>query len=221
MDAEDITQQERALTMRQWHTRIGNENLPGKWTRDAIRPNMAAWMLRSWGSIDFYVTQFLSDHGGFAVYLNRIQRMEGTACFCCDGRSVDDARHTLFECPAWEVQRAALMDEMGPVAGPADLVRAITESQEAWQAFSRFAAAVLRAKRPLEDVERARAREAQSSSTSDSLVSSVENVSLAIRDRAPVGQPFELPDSSDGGEWAHVSDDEAARARALAFRDAG
>lgn len=201
VDTEDIAQQERETTMRQWCTRIEDNSLPGKWTRNAIRPNMASWLLRKWGSIDFYTTQLLSDHGGFAVYLNRIERMEGTACFCCDRRVNDDARHTLFECPAWEVQRVAMTDETGPVTELADVVRAITESQEAWLAFSRFAASVLRVKRPLEDVERARAQEARSASSPDSLVSSVGNVSLAVRNRAgaPDGEPFELSTSSSSG----------------------
>lgn len=95
VDSRGIMREERARTMSQWHERIGNEDLPGRWTRDAIRPNMEEWMTRSWGSIDFYITQLLSDHGEFAVYLNRINRIEGTACFCCDLGINDDARHPV------------------------------------------------------------------------------------------------------------------------------
>lgn len=134
-------------------------------------------MTRAWGSVNIYTTQLLTDHGGFAKFLARIEKMNSSNCFCCEGRIVDDARHTLLECPRWERQRVRMTEITGPLASLADLIAAITGSREAWSAFGTFAEETMRAKRALEDVERAREREEQSSSSSSGRVSEVEHLS--------------------------------------------
>lgn len=103
--------------------------------------------------------------------------------------------------PCWSVPdgkgSGRMTETTGPLASLADLIAAITGSREAWSAFGTFAEETMRAKRALEDVEQAREREEQSSSSGR--VSEVEHLSLAIREeRARVGEvPFRLPASNE------------------------
>lgn len=199
-DAEGIIEQEKQATFQQWEAYLNRDELPGRWTRDAIRPHMDGWMTRAWGSLNFYTTQFLTDHGGFAKFLARIGKLNSNNCFCCEGRNVDDARHTLLECPRWERQRVRMTETTGPLTSLAELIAAITRSREAWSAFGTFAEETMRAKRVLEDVEHEREREEREErSSSSGRVSEVEHLSLAIREeRARVGEaPFRIPASSE------------------------
>lgn len=198
-DVEEIAEQERQATMQQWEAYLAREYLPGRWTRDAIRPHMESWMMRGWGSVTYYTAQFLTDHGGFAKFLSRIGKLNGPNCFCCEGVAVDDAGHTLLDCPTWEGQRTAMMEATGRLTSAADLIEAITRSREAWRAFNAFAETVMRAKGALEREAQARDREQASSASSG--VSEVEHLSLAIREgRGRVGEaPFRLSSSSGGG----------------------
>lgn len=124
--------------------------------------------------------------------------MNSNACFCCRRTVVDNARHTLLECPTWETQRIAMVEETGQLADLADLIGAITGSREAWLAFGRFAGDVMRAKRGLETQEYARQREERSSSSSR--ITEVEHLLLAVRIRRPDGEgEFRLPSSSLSG----------------------
>lgn len=194
-DTEKIAEQERQATLQQWEAYLSRDDLPGRWTRDAICPHMDRWMARGWGSVNFYTTQFLTNHGGFVKFLARIGKLNNSDCFC-GGQVVDDARHTILECPTWERQRVAMIETTRPLTSLMDLVAAITERKKAWAAFGTFAERTLRAKRVLEDVKRAREREEQSSSLDR--VSEVEHLSLAIKeDRARAGKaPYRLSSSS-------------------------
>lgn len=199
-DTEEIVQRERQATMQQWEAYLSTDELPGRWTRDAIRPYMEGWMERRWGSVSFYTTQLLTDHGGFAKFFARMEKLNSPACFCCERMVVDDARHTLLEYPTWERQRTALIEATGPLASLADVIGAVTGSREAWSAFSNFAETVMRAKTVMERAAQARERENQGSESSSG-VSEVEHLSLAIRERRQVGDAsFRMPPSSGSGE---------------------
>lgn len=200
-DGELIAEEERRATMTRWRAFLSRDELPGRWTRQAILPHMAEWLNRGWGSVNFYTTQLLTDHGGFAKYLTRIQKMNRATCFCCGQNAIDDARHTLLECPTWEVHRIRMTEKTGPLNSLADTVGAITRSKEEWAAFSNFAETVMRSKRALENEQHAREREEEEEQSSEtSMVSNIEHLSLAIRgERDQVrASPVRLPSSSDG-----------------------
>jgi len=80
----------------------GARDVAGVRTRDAILPNIDAWMTRERGGICFHVTQFLTGHGCFGTFLHRIGKREDPGCWhCSDG--CDSPEHTLEWCPAWGV----------------------------------------------------------------------------------------------------------------------
>jgi len=65
----------------------------------------------------------------------------------------DSSDHTLQSCAEWRVERTELIGAIGPDLSLAGVLRAITDTKEAWCAFAKFAETVMRRK---EDAERIR-----------------------------------------------------------------
>lgn len=78
----------------------------------AVLPVLGGWLSRAWGQITFRVAQVMTGHGCFGHYLCRIGREPTPRCHHCEGDR-DTAQHTLEACPAWEVQRRALVAVVG------------------------------------------------------------------------------------------------------------
>lgn len=74
----------------------------GRWTYSLI-PNIREWVERPYGEVDYYITQALSGHGCFKSYLFNRTKSPTNHCVYCN--ELDDAQHTLFECPRWSVLR--------------------------------------------------------------------------------------------------------------------
>ena len=62
------------------------------------------WLDRGAGTLTFRVTQMITGHGCFGVYLHRIGAEETPACQEC-GAEVDSAQHVLGVCPRFQEQR--------------------------------------------------------------------------------------------------------------------
>lgn len=167
-----IREAETLLTRRQWDIHLQRPLLAGVRTRDAIQPNLNAWLDRAHGNVTFHLTQLLSGHGCFGTYLYRIGKVDSAQCEHCEERREDSAEHTLQECNAWRQNRDALTGVIGNDLNLKTVVRAMCESKEAWSAMSRFAAEVMRTK---EEKERERqAREALAESPSSNREDSPE-----------------------------------------------
>ncbi|UYV72792.1 hypothetical protein LAZ67_10000745 [Cordylochernes scorpioides] len=52
---------------------------------------------------NFYNTQFVTNHGNFKSFLNRIKAVEVSSCFC--GMEEQTSRHLLINCPAFQDYR--------------------------------------------------------------------------------------------------------------------
>ncbi len=75
--------------------------------------NLEAWLERGHGQMDFYLTQVMSDHGAFNVYLFRMKLVESPKCTNCDRSGWDDnARHTLFESLAFQRYQEDVMSTL-------------------------------------------------------------------------------------------------------------
>lgn len=120
------------------------------WTRRLI-PDVPPLLDRRHGYTTYHITQALSGHGCFAAYLHRFGLLESARCWFY-GRASDDALHTFFECPAWEVQRAELVQKIGAFT-PKDLAGKMTGEKRSWDAAAGFVAGVLKTK---EEEERRR-----------------------------------------------------------------
>lgn len=153
-EEDDIRKNEKSLLYRQWKIHIGRGNqLSGIRVRAAIVPCFDAWIghSRKWG-IGFHLTQILTGHGCFADYLFRIGRENTDICFHC-GMERDTAQHTLEICNAWVCERVDLRDVVGQNLTLTNLVTAMLESEDKWNAVVLYANSVMLQK---EDAERAR-----------------------------------------------------------------
>ena len=134
--------QRRSATLVQWQERH-SMGTRGEWTRRVIGP-VAPWATRSRGELDYHLTQLLTGHGCFASFLHRIGKRDAPHCAHCTSE-VDDAAHTLLDCPAWNTERAALVAVLGSIS-PEGLGPAMLSSTEAWSAVRAFAISVMGAK---------------------------------------------------------------------------
>jgi len=71
------------------------------------------------------------------------------------GGAEDSAQHTLEECPAWAVERGALVAVLGPDLDLGAVLGAAASAPEKWRVFLRFAEAVMTAKELAERVRQA------------------------------------------------------------------
>jgi len=149
---EEIKRLERIITQRQWRLFISRPDAYGVRLRDAILPWLDSWMTRAWGGLSFHVTQLLTGHGCFGIYLKRIGKAAVADCPYCK-LDEDNADHTIAGCVEWRDERSALIRAIGPDLTLSAIIGAISTSREGWQAFSVFAEKVMRKK---EEAERAR-----------------------------------------------------------------
>jgi len=121
-------------------------------------PILDAWLDRLGGSLNFWMTQLLSDHGCFGAFLCRIGKESTNICWHCSV-DIDTADHTLRVCPSWGTQREVLMESLGLNQGfqLRDVVARMVASRQRWLAFSKFAVSVMGHK---EEAERVREQNA-------------------------------------------------------------
>ena len=145
----------REATLEAWQKRWSDPaNTKGRWTRRLIE-DLKPWVQRPHGGLSFHLTQLLTGHGCFAAYLHRFQKITTSECLHC-GADVDDAAHTISDCPAWSEERNRLIDAIGvPTASPDTMVRTMLESREGWTAWAEFARTVMSKK---EEADRERQR---------------------------------------------------------------
>lgn len=157
-----IKSDEELLLRRQWELHLGNPNISGTRTRDAILPSLHSWLDRRHGGVSFRVTQILTGHGCFGSYLYRIGKVADSLCEHCREGVEDSPEHTLAECKAWEVERGRLCIALNIGDNEVSLrevMARILDSPEGWGAFVTYANTVMLSK---ESAERERqANEAQ------------------------------------------------------------
>lgn len=133
-----------------WQNRWDNET-KGRWTHELI-PNVAAWYNRGHGQMGYYLTQALTGHGCFNAYLEKFKKTNSSQCFRC-GDSLDDARHTVFQCPASEVGRTNLQAALGGTRlEETNLMQVMLGSEQAW---STVQASITKIMKDKEEAERA------------------------------------------------------------------
>lgn len=78
---------------KKWKIKWDNE-LGNKWIKTVIT-DLDAWLDRSHGCPDFYITQFLSGHGSFGNYLEKRKLINSPFCACGE---IDTPEHAFFDC---------------------------------------------------------------------------------------------------------------------------
>lgn len=95
-------------------------------------PNIATWLQRKHGEVNFHLTQFLSGHGGYRSYLHRFGHDDSNSCPVCDVQ--EDPQHAFFECPRFENERSRLNMVAGENLKPNNIVDAMIRSETVWNA---------------------------------------------------------------------------------------
>lgn len=133
----------RAHSMEQWQSMWQNQTC-GRWTAKLI-PNLAVWVNRSFGEVNYYLTQLLSGHGYFRKYLHRMGKCDGPSCIYGDA-DIDDAEHTFFNCCKWREERRNIEMNYGPLTTHS-VVEIMLRNEESWNRIANFAESTLRKKK--------------------------------------------------------------------------
>ncbi|XP_011866498.1 PREDICTED: uncharacterized protein LOC105561278, partial [Vollenhovia emeryi] len=126
----------------EWRTWLADPNRAGQRTIQAILPHLDDWVDQSWTRASYRTTQVLTGHGCFGEYLQRIQKEPDPRCHHCDEER-DTAQHTLDSCPAWDEECRVLINEIGGDLSLPAVVKAVTEREEAWEAFALYCERVM------------------------------------------------------------------------------
>ncbi len=135
-----VRHEERQVMLHKWTERLSGSS-KGEWTH--LLHDLEAWLERGHGQMNFYLTQVMPGHRAFNAYPFRMKLVESPKCINCDRRGQDDdACHTLFECPAfqlYQVNAVTTLQEMGEKPFTTDsLVPIMLKSAHVWDQVAAF-----------------------------------------------------------------------------------
>ena len=102
-----------------------------EWTRELIA-DIGEWTGRTHGEVNFYITQFLSGHGCFQYFLNKIKKADSATCTHCY-KGEDTTQHTFFECYKWKDNKQQLTTKLGREITPTNIIGVMLEATECWE----------------------------------------------------------------------------------------
>lgn len=121
------------------------EDPSGRRVVEAIGPYLEQWLdTRKRGGI-FHTAQVLTIHGCFGEYLCKIEKKRLARCHHCVAEN-DTADHILMRCPAWEIERNQLVEQVEDNLVLPIVIGAIIREEEAWKGFTTFCGKVMRKK---------------------------------------------------------------------------
>lgn len=112
-----------------WQTRW-QESQRGRWTYKLI-PQLTEWADCEHKTVDYHMTQFLTDHGCFRGYLFRFRHVDTAQCLYCTD-AVETAEHILLHCSRFAEERAQLVALAGSPLSPRGLVAAMMADKIVW-----------------------------------------------------------------------------------------
>lgn len=126
-DASKIRERERTIGI--WQVEYESSG-NGEWTRRLIK-NIGAWIRRSHGCVNYFLTQFLTGHGSFGAYLKKIKKKQNDECIFCEAQ--DTPEHAVFECPRSETARTMAEREVGASLTPDNVVELSLRNKRSWK----------------------------------------------------------------------------------------
>ena len=141
---EHIQTEARLESLQKWQQTWTQSNKKAKWTKTIIK-DIKTWVERKHGYIDFHLTQFLTGHGCFNVYLDRIiKNNRDTKCWFCD--NPDTTKHTFFECQEWEDNRKKLSKVLNTEISEHNIINVMLSSKEYWTNIHTYITDILKKK---------------------------------------------------------------------------
>ena len=83
------------------------------------------------GEVNFYITQFLSGHGGYRNYLYRFGLDTSPECPTCPHQN-EDPEHVVFHCPRFAHERQQVEEETGTRLTIRNIIDMMTQKKENW-----------------------------------------------------------------------------------------
>ncbi|CAB0043559.1 unnamed protein product [Trichogramma brassicae] len=137
---EDVKEEERGETLSKWQDRWDRAT-KGRWTHRLI-PNIAEWVERGHGEVNYYLTQLLSGHGYFKSHSQRYDNTLSALCPACR-ISIEDAEHVFFRCPRFHEAREGLQQVLQEEIETENIVRLMLETTSNWMVVASFAQSVV------------------------------------------------------------------------------
>lgn len=143
MEKTRIKMEARLRLLRKWQS-LWDESNKGRWTYELI-PDVKMFVNRSFGELNFYLTQIFSGHGNFGKYLQRFRiRPDGVCEVCHEGE--DDVEHTIINCSRWENGRDTWSEDIQVNRTMKNLVTQMLESPENWSRYSESMVRIMKEK---------------------------------------------------------------------------
>lgn len=140
----------REATLRKWQEKWDN-HCGSQWTKRLI-PNIARWFGRKHGTVDYWLTQFLTGHGCFQSYLAVVKNLENRNCLYCNIEE-DDSEHTFFRCSNWKAEREKVEEALGCTMTPENVIDKMLQSEKYWVLINTFIRRIQQAKEKKEKEE--------------------------------------------------------------------
>jgi hypothetical protein len=101
--------EEREKTYKKWQERW-DRSKEGARTRNLIL-SIKEWIENGATGVDHYTSQFLTGHGSFGSYLQRIKKIDRAECAYC--AEEEDTPEHLLTCPRWKDEMGNLQNVLG------------------------------------------------------------------------------------------------------------
>ncbi|XP_074032817.1 uncharacterized protein [Leptinotarsa decemlineata] len=138
-----LKKRERLRTIEEWQLRWDRNNDKAQWTKRLI-PHLGAWTECRQRRTGYFLTQFLSGHGSFRVYTNRIGKANDNLCIYC--KNVDIAEHTIFECLKWASNRHRFEMDAGRYLTPDNIVQYMLGSTANYELTANYISTIMKKK---------------------------------------------------------------------------
>lgn len=142
-------EEERAKTLEIWQEQWRQQVGKGDWTKLIIK-DVKKWVKCEHRKTNYYLTQFLSGHGNFAKYLQRMNIRPSGECRHC--RENETPEHVVFRCPRWENKRRALIIDIDQEISQETIIETMIRSPRLWNAIQEYIIEVM-ATKEMEDRE--------------------------------------------------------------------
>jgi retron-type reverse transcriptase len=131
-DPKRAQHREHSISLWQEHW---DNSTKGRWTHKVI-PQVKPWLERPHGEVDYFITQFLTGHGGFKTYLHKIRKTDSPLCDTC--KTLEETpEHVLFVCSRFQNERHNTFIANRHISA-VSLTEYMCESKEIWERVAKY-----------------------------------------------------------------------------------
>lgn len=148
--ADVARNKEKALakedTIKSWQARWDALSSKAQWTKTLI-PNIQTWVTKASSRNELqnhYFVQFLTGHGCFGTYLEKIKKQEVNKCWYCD--DIDTPEHTVIHCQQWSTDRNALFTKINTILTSNNIIEIIMGDETKGNLIAQYVTNIMKEK---------------------------------------------------------------------------